>query len=145
MKRYLCGIDPGREKFGLALCTRETLDFSAVIPIERLDETARSIALGELASLADLTREGTPPKEAEIEAIFLGDGTSSEIYARALEAAGRSFEIVDEHGTTLEARGYYWRLHPPRYLWRLVPTSLRVPPRPIDDLAAWAIAIRGSR
>lgn len=49
---------------------------------------------------------------------------------------------VDERGTTLEARDLYWRLHSPTLLQRCLPRGLRVPPRPLDDLAAWAIALR---
>jgi hypothetical protein len=48
-------------------------------------------------------------------------------------------ETADEYGTTLKGRELYWKLHPPKGLWKLVPTSLRTPPRDIDDLAAWAI------
>jgi hypothetical protein len=44
--------------------------------------------------------------------------------------------------TTLEARNLYWRLHPQKGVWRLLPRSLLTPPRPVDDLAAWIIMRR---
>ena len=58
--------------------------------------------------------------------------------------AALSHKVVEEYGTTLEAREIYWRLHAPRGLMKLVPTSLRTPPRNVDDLAAYAILLRGA-
>ncbi|MDR1136699.1 MAG: endonuclease, partial [Synergistaceae bacterium] len=73
----------------------------------------------------------------------LGDGTFHGEYEKRLRGGGIAFVLTDEHMTTLEARKLYWELHPPRGLLRVVPKSWRVPPRPIDDLAAWAIMRRG--
>ncbi|NBQ19477.1 MAG: resolvase [Synechococcaceae bacterium WB5_2A_257] len=44
--------------------------------------------------------------------------------------------LQPEAGSTLAARGRYWQLFPPRNLWKLLPEGLRLPPRPLDDLAA---------
>ncbi len=74
--------------------------------------------------------------------IVLGDGTGSRALAAALRALGLHAEPVDERGTSEHARVLYWRRHPPRGVARLVPVGLRVPPRPIDDYAAYAIALR---
>jgi hypothetical protein len=49
---------------------------------------------------------------------------------------------VDERDTTLRARELWRRAEPPRGLARLLPPGLRSPPGPIDDYAAWAIALR---
>ena len=56
---------------------------------------------------------------------------------------GHEIITVDERNTTLEARSLYWRLHRPGIFVRLLPEGMRVPPRVIDDLAAWAVALRG--
>jgi len=74
--------------------------------------------------------------------VVLGDGTGSRALATALRAMGLQPEAVDERGTSEHARLLYWRRHPPRGLGRLVPVGLRVPPRAIDDFAAYAIALR---
>lgn len=49
-------------------------------------------------------------------------------------------ERVDERHTTERARAEYWRAHPPRGLWRLVPLGLQVPGEPYDDFAALIMA-----
>lgn len=142
VESVVCGIDPGRDKFGIALCG-DALVFSAVVPIGALDDAVRCVADGSFARVAGWTAEGTAPSEVRVSRVFLGSGTGRGAYERALADAKVKFEIVDERGTTLEARGLYWRLHPPRGISALLPISLRVPPRSIDDLAAWAIAKRG--
>jgi hypothetical protein len=72
----------------------------------------------------------------------LGDGTGAREFAAAVGDFPFELERVREKGTTLEARNLYWNLHPPKGWLRLVPQSLIVPPRDVDDLAAWAIALR---
>jgi hypothetical protein len=74
--------------------------------------------------------------------VVLGDGTGSRALAAALAALGMRAEPVDERGTSEHARALYWRRHPPRGVGRMVPVGLRVPPRAIDDFAAYAIALR---
>ncbi|MDR2779856.1 MAG: endonuclease, partial [Synergistaceae bacterium] len=63
-------------------------------------------------------------------------------YEKQLRGRKIDYVVADERMTTLEARELYWRIHPPRGLSRLIPVSLRVPPRSVDDLAAWAIMRR---
>jgi hypothetical protein len=77
--------------------------------------------------------------------VVVGDGTGSEALSASLRARGVAHELVDEHGTSEEARALYWRDHPPRGLARLVPAGLRTPPRSLDDYAAYAIALRALR
>lgn len=77
-------------------------------------------------------------EDRTLEKILLGNGTSSEELYNILNVICE-LETADEYGTTLKGRELYWELHPPKGLWKLVPTSLRTPPRDIDDLAAWAI------
>ena len=137
-----CGIDPGRFKIGVAFAEKGELLFSAIVP--KTGEAALCTALrsGEFRPLGEWCREGSLDslKGLAVEKIFVGDGTSSADFLKSME--GLAFEVTDEHGTTLAGREIYWRLHPPRLLWRFVPTSLRTPPRDIDDLAAYCIIKR---
>ena len=142
-KKIFCGIDPGHEKFGFAICDADALLFSAIVPVDAADAVADALASGDFSDLTRWGAEGDAPRPGlRIDAVYLGDGTGHEVFARTLMEQSISFTLADEKGTTLDARALYWRLHPPKFLWRLLPLSLRVPPRPIDDLAAWAIVRR---
>jgi hypothetical protein len=143
-RRFRCGLDPGREKFGLAICGGSELIFSAIIPVSSLDVTARCLKSGDFSEIAHLGIEGAPPRGAAAISVFLGNGTGFRLFKDELEERGVPCLVVDEAMTTLEGRALYWRLHPPRGLWRLLPLSLRVPPRAVDDMAAWAILMRAS-
>jgi len=149
-RRISCGIDPGRDKFGFAVTEDAELLFSAVIPIERLDNTVALLASGRWSGLslwgqeifisaAELDDIGVNAKNV---LFYLGTGTGSDVFVSKLRGSELRCLPIDESYSTLEGRALYWQLHPPRGLWRLVPTSLRVPPRPIDDLAAWAIVLK---
>lgn len=141
-----CGIDPGRYKIGFALASEEGLLFSAVIPKTAEGEMRRALAEGDWLLLARWCREGSAEKlwGRTLEQIYVGDGTSSAEMVSLLADAPK-VSLVDERGSTLEGRARYWRLHPPRGLWRLVPVSLRIPPRDIDDLAAWSLIDKTKR
>jgi hypothetical protein len=93
-----------------------------------------------LAVLAadDLERLELPPDGV----VLVGDGTGSGAVVERLRARGLEPTLVDESGTTLAARELYFRDHPPRGLSRLLPRGMRAPGRPIDDYAAYAIALR---
>lgn len=138
----LCGIDPGREKLGVALAESGNLLFSALLSLDQLPLLCTALKGGGWEVFPACERrkgfyEGKP------EMNFLGNGTASALVAEELKKNSVGYCLVDEKGTTLEARTLYWKLHPPRGLWLFFPLSLRVPPRPIDDLAAWAILKRG--
>lgn len=146
-RKIACGIDPGRDKFGLAITDDYELLFSAVIPTERLGDIAASLASGRWSALSSYGQERLITAE-ELDhigsgvknyVIYIGDGTGSDLFQEKLRGAGVRCAMIDETDTTLEGRALYWKLYPPRGLRRLLPTSLRVPPRPIDDMAAWAI------
>lgn len=74
--------------------------------------------------------------------IIVGDGTGSYAVQKILARRNLKVERVDERGTSLEGRELYFRDHPPRLPWRLLPRGLWWPPRTIDDYAAYAIALR---
>lgn len=80
--------------------------------------------------------------EPELEYVALGDGTGSENVAARCRQFGLKTVCVDEKGTTMAARDLYWRLHRPAWWQKWLPRSLWVPPRKVDDLAAWAIVLR---
>ncbi|MBR1897194.1 MAG: endonuclease, partial [Pyramidobacter sp.] len=82
------------------------------------------------------------PLGFRVRKVFCGDGTGHAAYLETLLAWQLDAELVQETNTTLEARDLYWKLHRPTGLRRLVPVSLLVPPRCIDDLAAYCILRR---
>lgn len=116
----ILGLDPGKN-LGVAL----TDDAGRL-------EHATIITLPELAHL-EIPESAT---------VVVGRGTGSREVQAALCRRNRSFVLVDEENTSLEARTLYWRDHPPKGLLRLLPEGLRAPPRPIDDYAAYAIVLR---
>lgn len=139
----IAGIDPGRWKTGFALAALgdRRLLFSAIVPSDKKEILIRAIAGGDWRALKTWRQEGSADEVPQIppQAVAVGGGTSSREFIAALPFP---YEIVKEYGTTLEARKIYWTLHPPRGLARLVPLSLRTPKRAVDDLAAYAIALR---
>lgn len=141
----LLGLDPGREKFGIALGDSRELVFSAILPIAEMPALLSCLKAGDFAPLLPWRTEGLPPQGAKPGRVCLGDGTGHGAYADMLRAEGVCHVIVDEKMTTIEGRALYWTLHPPRGLWRFVPIALRIPPRPVDDLAAWAILKRAPK
>lgn len=135
-----CGIDPGRYKIGIALAGGGRLLFSAIIPKTEEELLRDSLAAHDWQALDKWRLEGSL-EEAEgkdLEKIYVGNGTSS-VEILMLLHDNPLVESVDERGSTLEGRRLYWLLHPPKGLWRLIPVSLRIPPRDIDDLAAWSL------
>jgi RNase H-fold protein (predicted Holliday junction resolvase) len=124
------GIDPGRDKCGLALCAPDRVLARAIVPPADVPRTV----------LEWVGRHA-------VDAIIVGGGTTSRHLVAALSglrASGRlpPVSIHEERGTTLAARRRYFDEHPPRGWRRLVPRSLQVPPVPYDDYAAVVIAQR---
>lgn len=124
-------IDPGRDKCGLAVVDEDgRLLFHAVVATDGLGE-----------GVEQALRQFCPQR------VLLGDGTSSRGLRPVIEQAmGRAtpavpLEIVSERHTTERGRVAYWKHNPPRGLGRLIPDGLRVPPVPIDDYAAYCMAL----
>lgn len=140
-----CGIDPGREKIGFAFTEEKRLLFSGIVPMGVLPLFVQVLQEEDWLFLEPWGKEGNLQELASrrIERILLGDGTASSLIRASLSRFEREglLEVVKESFSTQEGRRLYWELHPPKGLWRLVPTTLRVPPRPIDDLAAWALLL----
>jgi hypothetical protein len=76
--------------------------------------------------------------------IVVGDGTRSTLTQAVIREAlpGKSLLVMDEQDTSIRARERYWVEVPRRGWRRLLPSSLQVPPVPIDDFVAVILAER---
>jgi hypothetical protein len=142
-----CGIDPGRDKFGLAVAGGtggENLLFSAILPLTAIGIVSECLHSGDFGDVSEWRAENLSKLLVfDIRALFVGNGTGLDFFRRKFDESGILYNIINERMTTLEGRDLYWKLHPPSGLWKYIPLSLRTPGRPIDDLAAWAILMRG--
>lgn len=127
MSGGVLGIDPGTRKAGFAL-----IDPGAASPL--------AMGIEPVASL--IPRLEPLVKECRLRAVALGAGTNAALLRGLLEAFGAPVHLIDETDTTYRARALYFVDHPPRGWRRLIPLGLQVPPRPIDDYAAFLIARR---
>ena len=139
------GIDPGRGKIGWALTNSDGgLLASGICPVYEQELFLKALSCEE-RELSPWMTEKTrmhASKPEELSLVAVGNGTGSRETVRLFERLGVQIVVVDESGTTLEARGLYWSLHVPSWWQRCLPQVMRFPPRPLDDLAAWAIARR---
>ncbi len=118
--KTIVGIDPGKN-VGLAL-------------VDAQGQLLQKSIIN-LADCADLIF----PQNA---LLVLGNGTGSKQIQKILQERNLEPIIIDEANTTLEARQLYFNDHPPKGLCRLLPKGLRIPPKYLDDYAAYAIALR---
>ncbi len=121
-------VDPGSAKCGIAvLDTDAQILHLDIVPTAMIGETVNVVA--EVHKAAH---------------ILLGTGTCSEAVLDQILLFSLSADVtpVPEANTTLLARKLYWQHNPPGCLMALVPTGMRIPPRPVDDYAAVAIARR---
>lgn len=141
------GIDPGRYKTGLALVDGEKLLFSAIIPKSKEDIMIDALTTGKFVLLLPYIKElnvadVTTLQYDELLPVYLGNGTShKELLEKLKQHEQIQIKVVNEYGSTLQGRKLYFKLHKPRGIWKLIPISLRTPPRDIDDLAAYVIAL----
>lgn len=91
-----------------------------------------------IISLSDCSSFPFPLKAT----LVLGNGTGSKQVKKKLQQRGLDLVVVDETGTTLEARQLYFIDNPPKGFLFLLPQGLRLPPKYLDDYAAYAIALR---
>lgn len=132
MEKTVLAIDPGTSKCGMALVRRDTDD--------RLQLLWRQI----------VPTEGVIPKlheayaVAEYHLIIVGGGTHSRDVVHEIRQRLPSMGIlvVDERDTTMQARERYWIQHRRRGWRRFLPSTLQVPPEPVDDFVALILAER---
>jgi len=138
----ICSADPGKFKTGFAVTDDAgNLLFSAIIPAAGQSLIAEAIEDKNADRIAVFKCEGKVPENFDIKEVLIGNGTTHDELVKILDGK-IDVKLVDEYGTTLEGRKLYWELHPPRGIWKIFPVSLRLPPRDVDDLAAWAIIKR---
>ncbi len=124
----ILAIDPGKDKTGLAI-----LDEKAKI-IDKLVVFARN--------LPETLQEYI--KKYNITEVVIGQSATGKILAEKLQKESPNIKLsfVSEKNSSLEARLRYWQENKTQGLWRIIPTSLRIPPVPVDD---WAAVILGER
>jgi len=127
------GIDPGRDKTGVAL-----VDGNGTILAVQVLRT-RSFSDNLLKFLfQNLQVNNAWGLRKKMRAVVMGDGTGSGEHRKWIEKVlpGYTVYIVDEKFSTEEARNLYWELYPPKGWRRLIPLGLQTPPGPLDGYAA---------
>ena len=98
---YVVGIDPGRDKCGVAVLNSDgEIFFEKVIETVNFEETLKNLFA-----------------QYNFEVAILGDGTTHKNAEKILRSLNIEVKIVDEKHTTEEARRLYWKKNPPRG-WR---------------------------
>ena len=115
----IVALDPGRN-IGVAFVT-----------------AAGALGFHKVLTLPELERLEFP-KGAKV---LVGDGTGTQVLRQLLQKRRIAYEVVDEWGSSLEARSLYFRNNPPRGWQRLLPKGMRTPGGLIDDYAAYALAL----
>lgn len=130
--KTVLAVDPGSSKCGFALVRREadgelTLLWRGVYSKD------------ELAKRLDEASAVEP-----FHMVIVGSGTRSRDVVNGIRAAHPSIGVlvVDEKDTTLQARERYWEHNKRRGLKRLLPSTMFVPPEPVDDFVALILAER---
>ena len=116
----IMGVDPGRDKCGVAVLSSDgEVKFSEVIATSEFETVMQKLFA-----------------QFEIELAVLGNGTTHKDAEKKLFATGLSIKVVDEKFTTEQARRLYWQKFPPQGWRKFLPTSLQVPPVPVDNIVA---------
>ncbi|MBP0016345.1 MAG: pre-16S rRNA-processing nuclease YqgF [Cyanobacteria bacterium SBLK] len=119
----ILGFDPGRDKCGIAV-----MDDTGQIYEHRVVDSREAIAAVRALS-----------QQYSLQQIAIGNLTTAKEWHEKLKAElGEDFPLIaiDERNSSLEARDRYWQMYPPKGLTRLLPRGMRLPPRPVDDIAA---------
>ncbi len=130
--RTVLAIDPGSAKCGMALVRREaegelTILWRGIPKVEELEAALETARQTEAYSM-----------------VIVGSGTRSRAVVERIRHAMPSMGIlvIDEKETTLQARERYWEHHRRRGWRRFLPSTLQVPPEPVDDFVAFILAER---
>lgn len=131
MAQMIIAVDPGREKCGIAVVHEQQGPvMQDVVPTARLTFVVEELLITH-----------------KVEMVVIGDGTSSQEAKEKLENIiidGENVKVVlvNERNSTDEARKRYWQENPPHGFKRLIPVTMQVPPKPVDDYVAVILAER---
>ena len=131
MKQIIIAIDPGREKCGIAVVHQK----QGVLTQKVINTKELNLVVEQLIA------------EYHTSTVVIGDRTSSREAKESLEQIKVADQplvviLVDEHHSTDQARLRYWSENPPRGFMRLIPVTMQVPPKPVDDYVAVILAER---
>ena len=118
----ILGFDPGRDKCGIAVA-----DEDRMVYYHQVIESSQAIAV---------IKQLVPKYSLNL--IVMGNLTTAKTWHEKLVSNFAHIPIimVDENNSTLEARDRYWQIYPPQGFKKLIPQTMRIPPRPIDDIVA---------
>lgn len=120
----ILAVDPGKDKFGLAVLENDgRIVDQLIVPAQTAEEDIEELS-----------------KKFPIEIIVIGESGSGRNFQKKM--IKHKTVLFPEKDTTWQARRRYWQENTPRGWLRLMPTSLRIPPRPVDDYAAVIIGER---
>lgn len=130
--KTVMAVDPGSSKCGLAVLRRDDKDelevlWRGIVPVGTVGAT-----VGKQHGVFDFSM------------VVIGCGTGSKEAVESVrdELPSIGVLVVDEKDTTMQARERYWE-HNPRRGWRkLFPSTMLVPPEPVDDFVAVILAER---
>ena len=124
----IIAVDPGRDKCGVAV-----LDPSGTVLYQK------DVKTDDLMKII-----GEQLEACGASALVIGNGTTSQTAQTEIEKNYPKLELVevDEYYTTQLARQEYWKAKPPKGWRKLLPTSMQVPPEPVDDFVAIILARR---
>ncbi len=131
-EKTVLAIDPGTSKCGMAL-------------VHRKDSTELELLWRAIATPEDLLNQiDAAHSLAAFSMVIVGSGTSSKKVVHRIREHIPSMGIlvVDEKDTTMQARERYWAHHKRRGWRKLLPSTMQVPPDPVDDFVAFILAER---
>ena len=125
-EEIIIAIDPGTKKCGYAVVD------------SNLSVLQRKVTVTE--KITESVKESFIVYKAE--KIILGNGTNYKQIEKKLREHFPQIKIIliEEDFSTLEARKKYFKAHPSRGIFKLIPLSLRVPPCHYDDFVAVLLA-----
>ncbi len=131
-EKTVLAIDPGTSKCGMALVKRNSaneleLVWRAIAPSDQLAEK-----IDEAQAVASFSL------------VIIGGGTSGQkaVHRVREHIPSMGILVVDEKDTTMQARERYWIHHKRRGWRRFLPSTMQVPPEPVDDFVAMILAER---
>ncbi len=77
-----------------------------------------------------------------IEKVIIGNGTGSDFFRSLAVEKNKKVFLINEEGSSEEARRIFFQENPPRGLKKLIPRGLLTPPGAIDDYAARVLLYR---